>query len=882
MKPKSDATVEPTSQESTAKALTFEHVPAPLSTDLRIPAMGVVGGGASAAPRRGRAGASAPARPDEATRSRSRRTTPRAAARSSLIIAIDTESQQSDGGNRILSYQWAAQVPGAQKWTGILNHRAGRRMKLSELLSVVITAGLASGHLRAWPSAITLVAHFSLADLSTFSDFPQLKVKFDSLRGTYVSLQQPVVIKVYDGHRHAHSISATLRDTFLLAPGVSKALAKLGEMHGLPKLDLPDGAIEHMEELQTLAPGLFEEYALRDPQICLAHALKLLELNQELTGVAEVPVTLTALATGLLLSLWTERGISRHLVLGTCEETVLQWNPRTQRSLSRTLLGKVDERHLNEALAVECYHGGRNEAFSFGAGAPGHWQDLDLASAYTTAMACLGMPIWAESRHTLGLDDFSPTTLGFARVLFAFPPDTRFPCLPVRTEHGLIFPLNGTTYVCAPEIALARRLGATLKILHGVVIPHVDGVRPFELFASECIARRKSFKKGGVENELWKELANSTYGALAQGSRPKLRFDSRTGQHHTLPPSKISNPYLAAWVTSFVRAVVGEILHALPATVAVCSVTTDGFLTSASDKDIAASTNGDLCSMFAAARQRLTGNSGILEVKHRIRQPLCFRTRGQATLEPEPGSADHVLAKAGIKPPLKDKAMHNDWLVTLFLDRIANTRVRYARLRSLLDLHRDGGDLVQVTAERRAGLDFDFKREPMNSVLRDIRGIPHVAFETRPWPNVDAFLKCRADWDVFRRQRVLKTITDLEDFRAFCATPPGRAVRTTAPRGAVKVALRMFLRAFVRDRWGLDSRVMNYPELAAWLTAAGYPCRREDVENARRSSTKLSEHSVAGTEAVLKFISVVTAQFPGFQAHHLLIPDSVPGQFPRL
>ena len=44
---------------------------------------------------------------------------------------------------------------------------------------------------------------------------------------------------------------------------------------------------------------------------------------------------------------------------------------------------------------------------------------------------------------------------------------------------------------------------------------------------------------------------------------------------------------------------------------------------------------------------------------------------------------------------------------------------------------------------------------------------------------------------------------------------------------------------------------MNYPELAACLSAAGYPCRREDVENAQRSSTKLVQNSVVGTPAVL-------------------------------
>ncbi|MBI5800259.1 MAG: hypothetical protein HZA92_05960, partial [Verrucomicrobia bacterium] len=702
------------------------------------------------------------------------------------------------------------------------------------------------------------------------ADFPKLKLQFNSIRNTFVSLQQPVKVVVPDSHRHSHKIAVTLRDTMLLTPGGSKSLDSLGDLLGEPKVELPDGQIERMAELLERDPELFERYAKQDPKICVAHALHLLQLNEELTGKAVVPVTLSGLGEAFLLRLWETKEVSFQKVLGVEELVETAWNRALGHPMPHKVIKPVLIRHLFESLASECFHGALNVQFLFGAGPIGTWLDVDLAGAYTTAMSLIGMPDWERLRSSTNLDDYGPLTLGFSYVRFRFPPGTIHPCLPVATDHGPLFPLTGESCCCAPEIYLARRLGATVEILHGVVLAVDDSVRPFELFVQECTRRRSQFPKGDVMNALFKELGNSAYGRIAQGARPKRAFDSRTGQLHWLRPGRISNPFFAAWITSYIRGVMSEMLNALPPHVVVCSAITDGFLSTATEADIVAATQGELCQSYSLARQRLTGDPKIYEVKHRIAQPLGIRTRGQATLISLPGEPI-VLARAGIKPPLKDTAAQNDWLITEFLKRTPETRLSYSQLRSLQDLHRSGGDLVSVHVKRRAGLDFDFKRQPIGECIRDIRGVPHLAFDTRPWPDVDAFLKCRADWDVFRRTRVLKTVADLEEFRAFCATPSGPRTRTSKPGGAVKVAQRLFLRAWTRNRWGLDSTVMNYPELANWLTAAGYPCRREDVENAKRSSTKLSEHSVAGTDAVLNFIKVVTAQFPGFQAHHLLV-----------
>jgi hypothetical protein len=92
-----------------------------------------------------------------------------------------------------------------------------------------------------------------------------------------------------------------------------------------------------------------------------------------------------------------------------------------------------------------------------------------------------------------------------ANVEFEFPKSVRFPTMPVRTDNGLIFPRKGLSNCAAPEIALARSLGAKLKIRHGVVVPTDPSKHIFGDFIGMCVQKRSSFPKGSLENLFWKE-----------------------------------------------------------------------------------------------------------------------------------------------------------------------------------------------------------------------------------------------------------------------------------------------------------------------------------------------------------------------------------------
>ena len=95
---------------------------------------------------------------------------------------------------------------------------------------------------------------------------------------------------------------------------------------------------------------------------------------------------------------------------------------------------------------------------------------------------------------------------------------------------------------------------------------------------------------------LAKETGNSLYGKLAQGIYPdgaeardggivpgraasgKRVFNSRRGSLERIPPSKITQALLAAYVTGLCRAVLGELVARLPAEVTLATATTDGLL----------------------------------------------------------------------------------------------------------------------------------------------------------------------------------------------------------------------------------------------------------------------------------------------------------------
>jgi uncharacterized protein YjiS (DUF1127 family) len=776
--------------------------------------------------------------------------------------AIDREDlEQGLGRNTILSYQVHCKLyddnkSDAVEWGGIIYPADGsvdNRLSLAELLTFAIWRGVSTGAVDAVPQSIYLVGHFTRADVPAFSDFQTLTKMMSSVRNTFLSIDNHIAVDLPCRDGDTVPMKVLLRDTMLLSPAASKGLKALGELVGQPKIDLDADPAkdqfykENMDILLAENPALFESYALNDAVICVRYADRMIEQSRTLLGKPKLPATLTSIGVDLLWKAWQRSGKSYPLeVLGKEEVFERQFNKRLGYFETKKREVELREVSWHVPLATESYHGGRNEQFWFGPAFEDDWTDYDLSSAYPTAMGLIRKPDWKKSFVTTRVSDFKADTLGVANLEFEFPVHVRFPVIPVRTDNGLVFPRKGVSDCASPEIALALSLGAKLKIRHGVVVPYANDETVFGDFIADCIRKRSSFPKGSLENLFWKELSNASYGKTAQGLREKRVFDLRDRTTKPLPPSKITNPFFASFITSFVRAVLGEIINGLPDTTCVFSCTTDGFLSNATEADIAVATRGSLVALYRQSREQLTGDGTVLEIKHRIRQPLGWRTRGQATLKPgtdaNAGSANYVLAKGGIRLPefIEDTALENAEIIRLFLNRSPTDTVTLRLKTGVRDIVTFDADLVDKILTKRLSMEFDWKRKPRAAI--QAADPAHVSFSTLPWDTVDEFILMRRYWEEFAIQTpfCLKSLDDYRQLATYVLTQSSLgkvdAKYIRRDSGDIKRLRQSVGAAWRHSKAGLvwQQDGMSNAEFAALLSDIGIPCTRADVENAAR------------------------------------------------
>lgn len=767
--------------------------------------------------------------------------------------------------NRVLSFQFFG-LFGEQAWKGI-RYLEGKRITFRDLISDALDKGVKSGVLRKRPHRIILCAHFSIAEVSVLKDRDELMRKLDYCKKTFSTFFDHLKVSYHDCNRNSHDVTVVWRDSWLMAPTGHQSLEKIGKLLGIPKIDIAPYKKEEMSRLLEGDRELFERYAITDAEIAARYMKRMTDFARALFGEAEPPATIGSCATKLTLDTWKRESIVQHTVLGTYVRKVNTIS-KTGKPVKRNEVVPLAIRSDYEEYARSSFVGGRNETFLFGPSPEEEFLDLDLKGAYVSALACIGTPEWHKLRPTTELHDFTLGVIGFACVKFCFPTGTRFPCLPVRMETGIIFPMAGECYATAPEIMLARNLGAELEILRGCMMPMCHGSHPFATIARRVAGERSQFQKqegkGGLMDLLMKTIGNSVYGKLAQAVRPKKAFSTRVRRMEEMQPSAITNAYLAATVTGIIRAVLGEILAALPENTCVASVTTDGFLSDLPEGVIGTVTDGPLCRYFTEGRRRIGEEGPIVEVKHRAQQVMSWRTRGQATLiydDPK----ELILAKAGIQTP-RDLgfAEQNDHIITRFINRKAGDEFTVHRLRSGKDICEDGGDLVGYEGIVHHRMDFDWKRAPTYSTERPIRDVMHLCFETRPLRDREEFLQLRESWEGFyaRYDQPLKRLEDFNDFLEFASIRETGKMQIPRKGSSTFVARRAFLTAYARSLWGFRCELSN-AELARTLTENGYATEVHEVENSRRPTTPLHANCVGRTPSVLGFIEFLRKCFPG-------------------
>lgn len=813
-----------------------------------------------------------------------------------LDIGFDTEYvyNPQTKQNDILSYQSYVVLPDGTGVPGILYPASAHkkdRLSLKNFLAKTLTPLLKNEQITEWPGSITLYAHFLRADVASFSDFwSDHKILLKGIRSTVSSFKNRYGIDFdeVENRREKNSLitfdkrtspphcsNVTFTDTLLITPG-GMGLAECGQLLGLPKLTIaaPYSISDMRQYLKGDRRG-FEAYAVRDAEIAVRYALQVKSFCTESLMIERVPTTIGAMAVSRFLKTIDESGISSEICMGTRTVSKQCWNPDTQGFRTVKTRQSIPARELYETFPINCYHGGRNECYMMGITPEREWYDYDLAGAYTTGLLDILQPDYDNIFHSRNPEDYCGHVMGFALVSFQFPDSVRFPCLPVRTEQfGLFFPLAGESWATAPEIALALSLGAEITIQQGIIVPwrmdephDATNLRKQECsvflpFVQQVRENRNHHDKGSLEEKFWKEIGNSLYGKLAQGLHAKTAFDTARGLNSPLPPSAVTQPFFAAHVTGFVRAVVGELMNALPTNATVVSVTTDGFLTDASLENIDMS--GPLSSRFQTLCDIADPGSSMLTCKHQVRQLVAMKTRGQLTYKASEGYPI-VHARAGVKPPADiPRDDYNPYMVDLYMNRVPGQKLRRGSLISTRDMWLNESDLVAVESEIRLNLEFDFKRQLITPTMNE----GHLLMHSRPWDDMSQALKQRQLFDDWRQTHALKDEADWEDWCDFlyCRNVFTPLKLKVGQNRSDDVLVRLFLRALAQHQWGLtpdDRKRQTSVEIAAWLVEAGYSVTPSDVKNAGRA--KLPPIIFGSlTSRMNRLMDHIKLKYPGF------------------
>jgi len=813
-----------------------------------------------------------------------------------LEIGFDTEYvyNPQTKQNDILSYQSYVVLPDGTGVPGILYPASAHkkdRLSLKNFLAKTLTPLLKNEQITEWPGSMTLYAHFLRADVASFSDFwSDHKILLKGIRSTVSSFKNRYGIDFdeVENRREKNSLitfdkrtspprcsNVTFTDTLLITPG-GMGLAECGQLLGLPKLTIPAPySISDMRQYLKGDRRGFEAYAVRDAEIAVRYALQVKSFCTESLMIERVPTTIGAMAVSRFLKTIKESGQSPEVCMGTRTISRQCWNPDTHGFRTLKSTQSIPSRELYETFAINCYHGGRNECFMMGITPESQWYDYDLAGAYTTGLLDVLQPDYDNLYTSQNPEEFCGHTMGFALVSFRFPDTVRYPCLPVRTDqYGLFFPLTGESWATAPEIALALSLGAEITIQHGIIIPWRQyksdnassptepACSVFLPFVQQVRENRNRHDKGSLEEKFWKEIGNSLYGKLAQGLHAKTAFDTARGLNSPLPPSSVTQPFFAAHVTGFVRAVVGELMNALPPNAIVVSVTTDGFLTDASIEDIDMS--GPLSSRFQALCDIADPGSSMLTCKHQVRQLVAMKTRGQLTYKESEGFPI-VHARAGVKPPADiPRDDYNRYMVDLYMNRAPGQKLRRGSLISTRDMWLNESDLVAVESEIRLNLEFDFKRQLLAPTMNE----GHLLMYSRPWDDMSQALKQRQLFDDWRQTHALKDEADWEDWCDFlyCRNVFTPLKLKVGLNRSDDVLVRLFLRALAQHQWGLtsdDRKIQTSKETATWLVSEGYSVTFSDVKNAGRAKIpQVVFHSE--TSRMTHLLSIITTRYPGF------------------
>lgn len=677
-------------------------------------------------------------------------------------------------------------------------------------------------------SHLYLVGHFAGVDVSALRNWQGIfkkrsehdKVILQNKQVLYTG--SPMRVNAYSKfNNHKHKLMLDVRDTM----GISSpktTLDSLGSALGVPKLsteklDEQEGKpLNHykmnMDELYRDHHDFFIDYALMDARISYIWYMEFCKKFGDSLTVSQASARkVREIVSNKVKNALSDKAYQNLLVeIQQCAS--LKDTTAAQRYvydyLIRGFYGDKDNfaafKNSNHKpwygeIASKCYYGGHNECYTHGIHHVKTF-DIDIKQAYMIALLSMHdvdfkqAPDIFDNGHVLSLSDIpDPTRFGFGYIEFEFPKHTYAPNIPVRSSKkdgaSPVFPLEGKTYACTPDVYAGLKQGARVKVLgNGFIMPQMADTRFLAETIEEMMQQREEDKqkygKGSAFELLDKIVNNGFYGKTGQGVKGKKERDFLTGEREEVEYCQVSDPCLASMITGIVRMLLSMITQSiLESGYEVYSSTTDGLITNmpkAKHHKIDDFIKGS-CDIFHKQLKRVLGIGSLVEIKHVNDYFANVSTRTNFGVTDEPGF-DGVLAKGSFKGDDHFRRLTTreqaEYMISLFLKRrgripdVSNSlnnlfELKEKRAKDIEELEVDEqGNIIQK--QRRLSMDFDMKRKPVCKVGNEIKNglYSYGYFETKPYANMEEYEQQRAVWKlVKKREHTIKTDTDLAMFK---------------------------------------------------------------------------------------------------------------------
>lgn len=735
-----------------------------------------------------------------------------------VMITWDTEYySENDVDNIVLSSQFCVVYHDTVKNIKFIKsfmiwHKNGFRLSFSEMVSICLKkVGVKFCDINE-NFNVLVYSHFSIAEWSTLSDRKYLifNENIEKVR-KFIHNFLPIPVMVTDFNKRKKEVNVFFRDSILIAPQGFWSLDKFSSFGSIKKIDVEQKYKENMNILLKENRQLYIDYSMTDV-FCLMEIIVMLN-NMFLTefGLEKMPVTIGNFTIKCFQKyLYDVYGdlLDINKIKGFEKKT---FTKPDGKKYSKYIPGKV--RNQTDSLTALSYYGGYNIAYAIGYFNNDDYVifDYDFAGAYTNAMACLACIDFSKRPSTVHPNQFKnafkPKYFVKDGIKYVYVDcvvlsadfdfgNEKYPCIPIKTEKGLVYVLHGNSHFTGPEMDLALEKMAKMSNVHVYKFSHLTkeqikknskktgllgDTSPILIYAEylrKLVQKRKLYPAKTIKNVFYKDGANSFYGKLAQGvsDRKISPFGGKIAgdflhdayglnnneisdkiSSRQLEPSAITNPVHAAMITGIIRSALISMVSALAEMDCIpLSATTDGCMVAVPKKHVnmKAFNNPNECFDITKVSPKILEhlekqtwcnllkhslhnnlnqpNANWLEIKHIGDKALTFKTRMYYMLNDN--KITHV-AKGGHQFFDEDKSV--DAIMDELWENESIVNVPSTKLASPNDiLYGVTNDVVRIDTLRKSNVDFDYKLQ-----LLPLNGKEY--HETSPHKDINSFLKIR-------------------------------------------------------------------------------------------------------------------------------------------